>query len=63
MPFREAHPQVASRVPAGERFSEPTAEQAAGARQSPEALPISWTGWPRPWVVEAFATAMHAKRE
>ena len=38
VPFREAHHQVASRVSAGERFSEPTAEQAAGARQSPEAL-------------------------
>ena len=38
VPFREAHHQVASRVSAGERFSEPTAEQAAGARQSPEEL-------------------------
>jgi len=29
---------VAARVAAGERFSEPTAEEAAGARQSPEDL-------------------------
>ena len=38
MPFRQAHAEVAARVAAGERFSEPTAEEAAGARQSPEDL-------------------------
>jgi argininosuccinate lyase len=38
VPFREAHARVASRVAAGERFDEPSAEQAAAARVSPEAL-------------------------
>ncbi len=38
VPFREAHHQVASRVAAGERFSEPTAIEAATARQSPQEL-------------------------
>ena len=38
VPFRGAHEQVASRVAAGERFTEPTAEQAAEARHSPAAL-------------------------
>jgi argininosuccinate lyase len=38
MPFRQAHAEVGGRVAAGERFAEPTAEDAAGARQSPEAL-------------------------
>ena len=38
MPFRQAHSEVAARVAAGERFTEPTAEEAAGARQSPAAL-------------------------
>jgi argininosuccinate lyase len=38
VPFREAHRRVAERVAAGERFTEPTAEQAAAARQSPHAL-------------------------
>jgi argininosuccinate lyase len=36
--FRDAHRQVAERVAAGERFAEPTAEAAAEARQSPQAL-------------------------
>lgn len=38
VPFREAHAQVAARVAAGERFDEPSAEQAAAARLSHEAL-------------------------
>jgi argininosuccinate lyase len=38
VPFREAHARVAARVAAGERFAEPTAEQAAAARVSREAL-------------------------
>jgi argininosuccinate lyase len=38
VPFREAHRRVAERVAAGERFSSPTAAEAAAARQSPEAL-------------------------
>ena len=36
--FREAHWRVAEQVAAGERFSSPTAEEAAAARQPPEAL-------------------------
>jgi hypothetical protein len=32
VPFREAHSRVAGRVAAGERFAEPTAEQAAAGR-------------------------------
>ena len=35
MPFREAHENVASRIAAGERFAEPTPEQAVGARNAP----------------------------
>ena len=35
MPFREAHEQVARRVAAGERFAEPTPEQAVAARSGP----------------------------
>ncbi len=35
MPFREAHEQVASRIAAGERFAEPTPEQAVAARNAP----------------------------
>ncbi|MEO9174196.1 MAG: argininosuccinate lyase [Gaiellales bacterium] len=35
MPFREAHDHVASRVAAGERFSEPTPEAAVAARSLP----------------------------
>jgi argininosuccinate lyase len=35
MPFREAHEQVASRIAAGERFAEPTPEQAIAARDAP----------------------------
>jgi argininosuccinate lyase len=38
VPFREAHARVAARVAAGERFEQPTAEQAAAARLSREAL-------------------------
>jgi argininosuccinate lyase len=38
MPFRQAHAEVAGRVAAGERFSSPTAAEAAAARQSPAAL-------------------------
>ncbi len=38
VPFRDAHRQVAERVAAGERFSQPTAADAAAARQTPEAL-------------------------
>ena len=38
VPFREAHHQVGARVAAGERFGSPTAEEAATARQSPQAL-------------------------
>jgi argininosuccinate lyase len=38
VPFREAHAQVAARVAAGERFAEPTAEQAAAARLSRDQL-------------------------
>jgi argininosuccinate lyase len=36
--FREAHARVAGRVAAGERFAEPTAEQAAAGRLAPEGL-------------------------
>jgi argininosuccinate lyase len=35
LPFREAHDRVATRVAAGERFSEPTPEQAVAARSAP----------------------------
>ena len=35
LPFREAHEQVARRVAAGERFAEPTPEQAVAARSGP----------------------------
>jgi argininosuccinate lyase len=35
MPFREAHENVASRIAAGERFAEPTPEQAVAARSAP----------------------------
>ncbi|HET6173975.1 MAG TPA: argininosuccinate lyase [Gaiellales bacterium] len=35
MPFREAHEQVASRIAGGERFSEPTPEEAIAARNAP----------------------------
>jgi argininosuccinate lyase len=35
MPFREAHEQVASRIAAGERFAEPTPEEAVAARSAP----------------------------
>ena len=35
MPFREAHEQVASRIAAGERFAEPTPEEAVAARDAP----------------------------
>ncbi|HEY0388044.1 MAG TPA: argininosuccinate lyase [Gaiellales bacterium] len=38
VPFREAHARVAARVAAGERFEHPTAEQAAAARLTREAL-------------------------
>ncbi len=37
-PFREAHAAVARRVAEGERFSEPTAQAAAAARQPAQAL-------------------------
>jgi argininosuccinate lyase len=36
--FREAHRQVAERIAAGERFTKPSAEEAAASRQSHEAL-------------------------
>ena len=35
MPFREAHEQVAARIAAGERFAEPTPEEAVAARNAP----------------------------
>ena len=35
MPFRDAHAAVAGRIAAGERFDEPTPEQAIAARQGP----------------------------
>jgi argininosuccinate lyase len=35
MPFRDAHAEVAGRIAAGERFSEPTPEAAIAARQGP----------------------------
>ena len=35
LPFREAHEQVAARIAAGERFDEPTPEQAVAARDTP----------------------------
>jgi argininosuccinate lyase len=35
MPFREAHEQVASRIASGERFAEPTPEEAIAARDAP----------------------------
>jgi argininosuccinate lyase len=35
LPFREAHEQVASRIAAGERFAEPTPEEAVAARSAP----------------------------
>jgi argininosuccinate lyase len=35
MPFREAHENVASRIAAGERFAEPTPEEAVAARNAP----------------------------
>ena len=35
MPFREAHEQVASRIASGERFAEPTPEEAVAARDAP----------------------------
>ena len=35
MPFREAHEQVAARIAAGERFAEPTPEEAIAARNAP----------------------------
>ena len=35
MPFREAHEQVASRIAEGERFAEPTPEEAIAARDAP----------------------------
>jgi argininosuccinate lyase len=35
MPFREAHEQVASRIASGERFAEPTPEEAVAARSAP----------------------------
>ena len=35
MPFRDAHAEVAGRISAGERFSEPTPESAIAARQGP----------------------------
>lgn len=35
MPFRDAHAQVAGRIAAGERFEEPTPEQAIAARTGP----------------------------
>ena len=35
LPFREAHEQVARRIAAGERFAEPTPEQAVAARSGP----------------------------
>jgi argininosuccinate lyase len=38
VPFRHAHAEVASRVAAGERFTSPTAAEAAAARQPLEAL-------------------------
>jgi argininosuccinate lyase len=38
VPFREAHARVAARVAAGERFDDPSAEQAAAARVPPAAL-------------------------
>ena len=38
VPFREAHSRVAARVAAGERFAEPTAEQAAAGRLAPDDL-------------------------
>ena len=38
VPFREAHARVAERVAAGERFAEPTAEQAAAGRLAPDDL-------------------------
>jgi argininosuccinate lyase len=37
-PFRAAHTAVAEAVAAGERFASPAAEDAAAARQPPEAL-------------------------
>ena len=40
VPFRDAHEQVAARVAAGERFAEPTAEQAAEARLPRGALAV-----------------------
>ncbi|HYX83336.1 MAG TPA: argininosuccinate lyase [Gaiellales bacterium] len=38
VPFRSAHADVARRVAAGERFAAPAAAEAAGGRQTPEAL-------------------------
>jgi argininosuccinate lyase len=38
VPFREAHSRVAGRVAAGERFAEPTAEQAAAGRLAADGL-------------------------
>jgi argininosuccinate lyase len=38
MPFRRAHEQVAARVAAGERFAEPSGEEAASRRNPPEQL-------------------------
>jgi argininosuccinate lyase len=35
MPFREAHEQVAARIAAGERFADPTPEEAIAARTAP----------------------------
>jgi argininosuccinate lyase len=35
LPFREAHEQVAARVAAGERFTEPSAAEAVAARAGP----------------------------
>ena len=35
MPFRDAHAEVAGRIAAGERFAEPTPEEAIAARQGP----------------------------
>lgn len=35
MPFRDAHAEVAGRIAAGDRFDEPTPEQAIAARQGP----------------------------
>jgi argininosuccinate lyase len=38
VPFRQAHREVASRIAAGEHFSEPSARDAAAARLPPEVL-------------------------